>query len=199
MNKSATPLHDLTGPARGRLLHALRAGPDVGTHVRELARGTGLSLSSVQRELERLTTLGVVQRRNAGNRVLLRLKRGGAFAKLLLAATVALELRGNQFNGMPSNRDAEKALVDLCAHMPPDVTLWRDLGSAEFLAGIAVMLAGHLGYERRAYLALAESLHDGAGKVESYSVWHKKYKPDFARLLTMIDRERRTHARTEDQ
>ena len=198
MRTSAIPLHDLTGSARGRLLHALRVGPDEGTHVRELARGAGLSLSSVQRELERLTTLGVVQRRNAGNRVLLQLKRGDTFAKLLLAAALALELRGHEFNGMPSNRDAEKKLVDLCAHMPPDVTLWRDLGGAEFLAGIAVMLAGHAGYERGAYLALAELLQPSAGTLHGYQRWYQKYKPDFARLLTMIDRERRTHARTED-
>ena len=198
MLHSNAKLHDLVGPARGRLLHALRAGPDEGVHVRELARGAGLSLSSVQRELARLTALGVLQRRSAGNRVLLKLNRSDAFAKLLLAATVALELRGHRFEGMPADRDAEKLLVDLCAHMLPDETLWRDFGDAELLAGLAVMLAGHGGYQRETYLALAESLQSGASAAELYERWYQKYQPDLARLLAMIDRERRAHARSED-
>ena len=197
MLESTATLHDLVGPARGRLLHALRAGPDEGVHVRELARGAGLSLSSVQRELGRLTALGVLHRRSEGNRVLLKLKRHDAFVKLLLAASVALELRGHRFNGMPAERDAEKLLVDLCAHMPPDATLWRDFGDAEFLAGLAVMMAGHTGFERGAYLALAESLQSGVSAAEQYEHWYQKYQPDFARLLSMIDRERRTHVRAE--
>ena len=190
-------LHDLTGPARGRLLHALRAAPDEGVHVRELARGAGLSLSSVQRELARLMALGVLRRRCVGNRVLLALKRRDGFARLLLAAAVALELRGHRVERMPADRDSEKRLVDLCAHMPPDATLWRDLGDADFLAGVAVMLAGHTGYERGAYLALADALQPGASGVEPYARWYEQYRPDFARLLAMIDRERRTHARAE--
>jgi DNA-binding transcriptional ArsR family regulator len=197
MFESNGTLHDLVGPARGRLLHALRAGPDEGVHLRELARGAGLSLSSVQRELERLTLLGVLDRRSVGNRVLLKLKRRDAFAKLLLAASVALELRGHIFEGMPKDRDAEKLLVDLCAHMPPDATLWCEYGAREFLAGVAVMLSGHTGYDRDVYLALAESLQAGSSVPWQYEHWYQKYHPDFARLLAMIDRERRTHVRSE--
>lgn len=197
MRVTNAKMHDLTGPARGRLLNALRAGPDEGVHLRELARGAGLSLSSVQRELERLMSLGVLDRRSVGNRVLLKLKRRDAFAKLLLAASVALELRGHYFASLPTDRDAEKLLVDLCAHMPPDATLWCEYGDREFLAGVAVMLAGHTSYDREAYLTLAESLQSGASTLEQYEVWYQKYGPDFARLLAMVDRERRTHARTE--
>ena len=199
LESSAQPpssLHDLTGPARGRLLHALRVSPDDGSHVRELARGAGLSLSSVQRELVRLMVLGVLQRRHEGNRVLLKLKRGEVLTKLLLAASVALELRGIYFAHMPADRDSEKRLVDLCAHMPPDVTLWRVFGDAAFLGGLAVMLAGHTGFERASYLALADSLQPGASDSAQYEHWFQTYRPDFARLLAMIDRERRTHART---
>jgi DNA-binding transcriptional ArsR family regulator len=199
MSEPYGTLHDLIGPARGRLLHALRAGSDEGTHVRELARGAGLSLSSVQRELEKLTSMGVLDRRHLGNRVLLKLKRCGAFTKLLLAASVALELRGHAFAGMPADRDEERLMVDLCAHMPPDATLWCEYGDREFLAGVAVMLAGHTGYDRSAYLTLAESLQAGASAPDHFEHWYQKYRPDFARLLAMIDRERRTHARTDAQ
>lgn len=198
MHRLSATLHDLVGPARGRLLHALRTGPDAGLHVRELARGAGLSLSSVQREVERLTSLGVLDRRANGNRVLLKLKRGDAFAKLLIAATVALALRGRYFTAMPLDRETETMLAELCAHMPSDASLWRDFGAADFLAGLAVMLAGHAGFARNAYLTLAESLQSGVSTPEHYHAWYQKYRPDFARLLTMIDRERRTHARTHD-
>ena len=198
MHRLSATLHDLVGPARGRLLDALRTGPDAGLHVRELARGAGLSLSSVQREVERLTLLGVLDRRNEGNRVLLKLKRRDAFSKLLIAATVALALRGQYFTAMPLDRETETLLVELCAHIPPDASLWRDFGATEFLAGVAVMLAGHAGFDRIAYLALGESLQSGASTPEQYTTWYQKYRPDFARLLAMIDRERRTHARTHD-
>jgi DNA-binding transcriptional ArsR family regulator len=197
MFDSGSTMHDLVGPARGRLLHALRAGPDEGVHVRELARGAGLSLSSVQRELGRLTSLGVLDRRRVGNRVLLKLKRRDAFAKLLLAAAVALELRGHSFAGMPTDRGAEELLVNLCAHMPPDATLWREYGNPQFLAGLAVTLAGHTGYDRATYLTLAETLQAGASTLEQHEAWYQKYRPDFSRLLAMVDRERRTHARAE--
>lgn len=199
MRTPAATLLDLVGPARGRLLHALRAGPHEGVHLRELARGAGLSLSSLQRELARLTAMGVLHRRGVGNRVLLRLNRRDAFTKLLLAAAVALELRGHAFAGIPRDRDGELRLASLCAHLPPDASLWREYGDAAFLAGLAVLLAGHTGYDRATYLALAESLQPGASSVEQYEDWYKKYRPDFARLLAMVDHERRTHARTDDQ
>jgi predicted transcriptional regulator len=124
MPKSNGTIHDLIGPARGRLLHALRAGPDEGLHLRELARGTGLSLSSVQRELARMSTLGMLNRRSVGNRVLFKLMRSDAFTKLL---------------------------------------------------------------------------QSGASRLEKYAAWYQKYRPDFARLLAIIDRERRTHARADVQ
>jgi hypothetical protein len=62
-----------------------------------------------------------------------------------------------------------------------------------------VMLAGHSGFDRPAYLALAEALHPGATAVEQFERWHRTHQPDLSRLFSMIDRERRTHARTHDQ
>lgn len=199
MDQTAHPLHLLVGPARGRLLDALRAGPDPGVHLRELARGADLSLSSLQKELDRLTSLGVLRRTSKGNRVLHGLRRGDPFVKLLLAAATALELRTARFGAMPADRDAEEAFVRFCAHFPPDPELWRQYGNPEFLAGVAVMLAGHSGFDRAAYLALADALCAGSSSVERYGEWHLKHRPDFPRLFSMIDRERRTHARVGDQ
>lgn len=199
MNQLVKPMHMLVGPARGRLLDALRSGPDSGVHLRELARGTGLSLSSLQKELDRLSSLGVLSRTSKANRVFLGLRREDPFVKLLLAAATALKVGAAKFKAMPSDRDTEDAFVGFCAHFPPDAGLWRPFGDPEFLAGVAVMLAGHSGFDRAAYLALAETLYPGSSSVEQYGKWHRTYRPGFPRLLSMIDRERRTHARVGDQ
>jgi len=199
MDRAAHPLHELIGPARGRLFEALRSGPESGVHLRELSRGAGLSLSSLQRELDRLFSSGLLRRRTQANRVVFDLKRDEPLVKLLLAATAALQLRGVRLKGMSRDRDSEKAFVDLCAHFPPDADLWKGLGDAEFLAGVAVILAGHSGFERAAYLALAQSLSPGAGTPDRHEAWHRTHRPNLPRLFSMIDRERRTHARAEDQ
>lgn len=192
------PLHVLLGPARGRLLQALRSGPDSGVHLRDLARGAGLSLSSVQIELGRLSSLGVLTRTSKGNRVFHGLRHRDPFVRLLLAAATALELQGTRFEGMPSDRGAERAFVELCAHLPPDAALWGPFGEPAFLAGVAVMLAGHSGFDRAAYLALAETLSPGASSPGQFEKWHREHKPDFPRLFSLIDRERRAHARADD-
>jgi len=190
---------ELTGRARGRLLGALRAGPDSGVHVRELARGAQLSLSSLQRELGRFSSLGVLKTGTRGNRVTHRLRREDPFVRLLLAAATALELRGRRFAAMPADRKTERVLAELCAHLPPESGLWREFGEPEFLSGIAVALAGHTGFSRPAYLALAEALSSGAATPQRHEKWYRRNRPDLPRFFSMIDRERRTHARIEDQ
>lgn len=199
MDRTPHPFGQLVGPARGRLIEALRAGSGSGVHLRELSRGSGLSLSSLQRELEHLLSSGLLRRRTQANRVVFDLRREEPLVRLLLAAATALELRGVSLNGMPADRDAEKSFVDLCAHFPPDAALWKGLGGTEFLAGVAVLLAGHHGFERQAYLALAESLSPGSSTLGRHAAWHKAHRPDLPRLFSMIDRERRTYARSEDQ
>jgi len=199
MKDATPPLSELVGPARGRLIEALRAGSGSGVHLRELSRGSGLSLSSLQRELEHLLSSGLLRRRTQANRVVFDLKREDPLVKLLLAAATAIELRGASLNGMPADRDAEKTFVGLCAHFPPEAALWRGLGDADFLAGIAVLLAGHHGFERAAYLALAESLSPGSSTRERHEAWHKAHRPGLPRLFSMVDRERRTYARSENQ
>lgn len=193
----ARPLHELTSAARGRVLEVLHAGPETGVPLRELARGAELSLSSVQRELKTLFSLGFLHKEAKGNRVLHRLKREEPMVKLLWATVTALGLRGVQLKGMPSDRNAELALVRLCAHFPPDAGLWRQFGDPRFLAGLAVTLAGHSGFDRPAYLALAESLASGSSTLEQYEAWYRAHRPGFARILSMIDRERRSYARSE--
>ena len=196
MRTHAHPVRELVGPARARLFEALRSAPDGGAHVRELARGAGLSLSSLQRELARLTAMGMVKSSRRGNRVLHGLRRTEPLVRLLFAAVTALELKDRRLSAMPADRAAEGALARLCAHLPPDPALWRQFGEHEFLAGLAVMLAGHRGFDRASYLALAESLAPGSGTLERFQAWHRANRPNLPRFFSMVDRERRSHARS---
>src|SRR5439155_22185633 len=93
MARTTHPLRELIGPARGRLIEALRSGPESGVHLRELSRGAGLSLSSPQRELESLLASGLLSRRTQANRVVSDLRRAQPLGKLLLATAGALDLR----------------------------------------------------------------------------------------------------------
>jgi len=199
MDRAIHPLHELLGPARGRLLEALRSSPESGIHRRELSRVTGFPLCSLQRELGRLSSLGLLRKKKQGSRMAFDLKREEPLVKLLLAMVVALELREIQLGRMPADRDTENVFVGLCAHFPPDAKLWKKFGDAEFLAGVAVLLSGHSGFDRPAYLAVAESLSRGSSTLKRHEMWHRAHRPNLSRLFSMIDRERRTHARAEDQ
>lgn len=65
-------LHALFPRGRAEVLRVLFLQPDRESHLRSLARGTGLSLRVVQREVELLESLGFVETRRDGNRRYLR-------------------------------------------------------------------------------------------------------------------------------
>ncbi len=62
--------------AMARLLVHFAVRPDDEVHVRELQRLTGLGMASLQTELRRLGSLGVLSRKPRGNRLLVRLETG---------------------------------------------------------------------------------------------------------------------------
>ena len=124
------------------------------------------------------------------------LQRAEPLVKLLFALLIGLKLKGAWFRAWPGERQAEEALVRLCSYLPPDSALWRRFGETEFLAGVAVALAGHRGFDRGAYLALAESLAPGATTLERFASWHRAHRPGLPRFFSMLDRERRIHARS---
>lgn len=67
----ATSLSSLfASPALGRLVVHFILHPGTAVHLRELRRITGLSISSLQNELQRLTEMGAVTRTEEGRRVL---------------------------------------------------------------------------------------------------------------------------------
>lgn len=65
----------------------------------------------------------------------------------------------------------EERLLELCASGNLDLPSWQAAGPGFFMAGLATMLASAAGFDRRAYLALAESLHAGITRVDSFSEW----------------------------
>ena len=59
----------LFGQTRGRILRLLFGHPDRTFYVRQIARETGVSVGTVQRELEALAQVGIVERSDSGHQV----------------------------------------------------------------------------------------------------------------------------------
>jgi DNA-binding phage protein len=87
------------------------------------------------------------------------------------------------------DRDYEERLLRLCASRSSDPARWAAFGPGFFMAGLAVMIASVPGYDRRALLALAESLHPGASEPAVFARWLKHSPVRPARFLPMLDRE----------
>lgn len=83
------------------------------------------------------------------------------------------------------DRRLETRLIDLVRSGSTNEAHWRKLGPGFFLAGIAVVLASVTGLDRRAYLALAESLHPGASEPRVFAQWLADTPLPPARLLPM--------------
>jgi predicted nucleotidyltransferase len=60
---------ELFGRSRAAVLESLLLRPDESTHVRELARATGISAGTLHRELRALEELGLLTRREVGRQV----------------------------------------------------------------------------------------------------------------------------------
>lgn len=84
------------------------------------------------------------------------------------------------------DRRFEARLIDLLRSGSTSEAEWRELGPRFFLAGLAVMLASVSGFDRRRYLALAESLHPGASELRVFAKWLADTPVPPARLLPMV-------------
>ena len=84
------------------------------------------------------------------------------------------------------DRRFEARLIDLLRSGSTNEAEWRELGPRFFLAGLAVMLASVAGFDRRRYLALAESLHPGASEPRVFAKWLADTPLPPARLLPMV-------------
>ncbi len=92
------------------------------------------------------------------------------------------------------DREYEAALLSLAASGNRDPDAWRAKGPAFFMAGFAVMLAGVAGLDRRAFLALAETLHPGSSHPEVFRAWLARSPLRPSRFLPMLRAELRRAA-----
>lgn len=158
----------------GRLLASLRAS----ARRRFASDAQWARASGVPKET--LSRLGT--RRSCDSRTLWALA-GGAGCTLVAVPEAA----GEGDAGRKSfDRDYEASLLELCACGNTESTFWRAHGPAFFMAGLATLLAGAGGFDRKRYLRLAESLHRGATTPEVFGLWLKESPVVPARFLPML-------------
>ena len=84
------------------------------------------------------------------------------------------------------DRDDEERLLALCVSPLFNLCQWHAAGPPFFSAGVAVMLAGVRGFDRQAWLQLAEALYPGIGAIDTFRVWVKKSPLRPSRFLPML-------------
>lgn len=89
------------------------------------------------------------------------------------------------------DREAEARLLDLAASGRTAAGEWEAQGPRFFMAGLAVMLAGEAGQDRRRLLDLAETLHPGATEPAVFTRWLERSPLRPSRFLPMLDMARR--------
>lgn len=93
--------------------------------------------------------------------------------------------QGGEHMPRPYGREHEERLLDLAASGNVDPGVWRALGSAFFMGGLAVLLGSARGFERERYLRLAEALHPGVSTPEVFGLWLRQSPLRAARFLPM--------------
>lgn len=89
------------------------------------------------------------------------------------------------------DRDAEARLLALAASGNLADEAWTAAGPRFFMAGLAVMLAGEPGLDRRGLLALAERLHPGMTEPAVFTLWLDRSPMRPSRFLPLLEMERR--------
>ena len=130
--------HVLFGQTRGGILGLLYGHPDQSFYVRQIARQVGISVGSVQRELEKLAQVGLIVRSESGNQVFyqanpnspvfpeiraLVAKTVGAFSVLRSALEPLAKQIAVSFVYGSLARQAEKAESDIDLMMVGEVSL----------------------------------------------------------------------------
>ena len=89
------------------------------------------------------------------------------------------------------DRGDESRLIDVLASGTTSPDAWRPLGPPFFLAGLAMTLASLSGFDRHAYLALAEALHPGASEPSVFQRWLAGTPLSPSRLRPALEHARR--------
>lgn len=89
------------------------------------------------------------------------------------------------------DRGDEARLLKLAASGNLAYDAWSAAGPRFFMAGLAVMLAGEPGLDRRSLLALAERLHPGASEPSVFARWLERSPLRPSRFLPLLAMERK--------
>lgn len=119
----------------------------------------------------RKETLSRIRSRGSCDFATLSALAGAAGAGLAVVPERAFETTPDGHMPARLDRAYEERLARLCLSGDLEPPSWRAAGPAFFMAGLAVMLAGTDGFDRRRYLALAERLHPGSSRSEVYAIW----------------------------
>ena len=179
---TSTKLDSESEPA-GRLLASLR----VSARQRFASDAQWARASGVPKEtLSRLRT-----RASCDSRTLWALASGAGCTLVAVPAAAQAAAGAEDASPRSFDRGYESSLLELCASGNTESTRWRAHGPAFFMAGLATLLAGVGGFERKRYLRLAESLHRGVTTPEVFGLWLKESPVRPARFLPMLRARRR--------
>ena len=137
----------------------------------------------------RKETLSRLRRRSTCDLATLNALAEAVGARLELATTTTATTSADGHFPATMNRDYECQLLDLCASRSLALDRWTQLGPRFFMAGLAVMVAGVTGYDRRGLLALAEELHPGSSEPAVFSQWLARSPLRPSRFLPLLSTE----------
>lgn len=158
------------------------------------ARARALSLTDTEwsaRAGVRNETLSRLRRRSSCDLSTLQALAAAVGARLVIDdGTAAAATPDGHFPAF-LGRDDEVRLLKLAASGNLAYEAWSAEGPRFFMAGLAVMLAGEPGLDRRGLLALAERLHPGATEPTVFTHWLERSPLRPSRFLPLLAMERK--------
>lgn len=158
--------------------------------LRQGARSLGLTDAAWARRAGlRKETLSRLRRRSSCDLATLNALAGVVGARLTVARGDLPDSSPDGHFPLQVGRDYEQQLLELCASRSLEPETWAALGPRFFMAGLAVMIASAVGFDRRGLLELAEHLHPGASEPAVFARWLTRSPVRPARFLPMLGME----------
>lgn len=167
-------------------LQHLLAGLTARARTRSLTDAQWAALAGVRSE-----TLSRLRRRSSCDLSTLQALAAAVDARLVLDEGTAGATTSDGHFPVSLDRDAESRLLHLAASGNLADEAWAAAGPRFFMAGLAVMLAGEPGLDRRGLLALAERLHPGASEPAVFTRWLERSPLRPSRFLPLLAMERK--------
>lgn len=172
-----------------------RSTPNLQTLLAELtARARALALTDsdwAARAGVRSETLSRLRRRSSCDLSTLQALAAVVGARLVLDGGTAVAASPDGHFPASLDRDDEARLLRLAASGNLADEAWAAASPRFFMAGLAVMLAGEPGLDRRGLLALAERLHPGASEPAVFTRWLERSPLRPSRFLPLLAMERK--------